>query len=58
MKLDDAARGAADRRGKVFFLDVHMKRVDQQPDIGRRDVVNEPQALIDGVDEVGLEAVG
>jgi hypothetical protein len=35
-----------------------MKRVDQQPDIGRRDVVNEPQALIDGVDEVGLEAVG
>jgi len=42
VKLDDMAGGAPSGGGNVFFLDVHMERVEQQSDVVGADLPDEP----------------
>ena len=49
--------GAFDRGGDVLFLDVHVEGVEQKPGVVRADILDHPHALIDRVDEIGLEPV-
>src|SRR5271154_762464 len=57
VKLDDMPARAPHGRWNVLFFDIHMKRIEQQPDIGAIDVANHIQALVDGVDEIGFETI-
>jgi len=43
--------------GGVLFLDVHVEGVEVQPERGIADVADHFEALVAGVDEIGLETV-
>ena len=49
--------GLADRVALELLLDVHVERIKMQFERGAADIFDHLQALVTGVDEVGLEAV-
>ena len=57
VEVGQPVAGEPDRGRRVLLLDVHVEGVEQDPDAGRVDAVDDLQRLLDGVEEARLEAV-
>ena len=57
VEVSEQAAGLANGFGLILFLDVHVEGVEVDLHVGRADCLDELEALIAGVEEIGLKAV-
>ena len=57
VEMAEQRTGGSDRLAETVFLDVHMKRVEHDLDVGLAHFANEGNALFGGVQHVVFEAI-